>query len=329
MTDLKLKLSDIPDLTGQVAIITGGCSGIGLAAGRILASRNASVHALDISLPHPEDGENPPNWQSHRVDVSDWSQLSAAFKRIGRIDIAIANAGISEDFDFFSNIAGPDDAEPQYRCINSASSKLELLTMGAPVDVNLRAVINFVHLALYAFRKYDRGGSIVLTSSATGYSPEHSLPVYSAAKAGVLGLIRALRPSLPYTHNVVINGVAPAATITRLLPKNLAAPIIAAGSPVSTAEHVGLAVAWSAAGTEERQVDRYGKDPDEVLTRWPGRWNGRIILTLGDTWTEVEGPLADTRSEWLGEWPAKSTASQQILTDMRPLPSPHLNNWQP
>ncbi|KAI4862767.1 short chain dehydrogenase reductase [Hypoxylon rubiginosum] len=310
MTALKLNLSDIPDLTGQIAIITGGCSGIGLAAGRILASRNASVHALDISPPHPEDGENPPNWQSHIVDVSDWNQLSAAFKKIGRIDIAIANAGISEDFDFFSNIAGPDDAEPQYRCI----------------DVNLRAVINFVHLALSAFRKYDRGGSIVITASATGYSPEHSLPVYSAAKAGVLGLIRALRPSLPYTHNVVINGVAPAATITRLLPKNLAAPIVAAGSPVSTAEHVGLAVAWSAVGTEERQVDRYGRDPDEVLTRWPGRWNGRIILTLGDTWTEVEGPLADRKAEWLGEWQAKSTANQQVLTDMRPLPNPHSNN---
>lgn len=210
--------------------------------------------------------------------------------------------------------------------VSSVFSRPELLTTSTPVDVNLRAVINFVHLALSAFRKYDRGGSIVITASATGYSPEHSLPVYSAAKAGVLGLIRALRPSLPYTHNVVINGVAPAATITRLLPKNLAAPIVAAGSPVSTAEHVGLAVAWSAVGTEERQVDRYGRDPDEVLTRWPGRWNGRIILTLGDTWTEVEGPLADRKAEWLGEWQAKSTANQQVLTDMRPLPNPHSNN---
>ncbi|KAI1380478.1 short chain dehydrogenase reductase [Hypoxylon crocopeplum] len=308
MTALNLKLSDIPDLTGQVAVITGGCSGIGLAAGRIFASRNAIVHALDICPPHPEDGENPPNWQFHEVDISDWNKLSAVFKVIGRFDIAVANAGISEDFDFFSNIAGPEDPEPRYRCI----------------DVNLRAVINFIHLSLSTFGK--QGGSIVVTTSATGYCPEQSLPVYSATKAGVLGLVRALRPSLPYTHGVVINGVAPAATITRLLPKDLAAPIMAAGSPVSTAEHVGLAVAFSAVGVEKNQVDRYGKDPEGVLGHWPGRWNGRVILTLGDTWTEVEEPMAYTRPEWLGEQQAKSTAHQQKLTDMRPLPNFDLKN---
>ncbi|KAI2628693.1 short chain dehydrogenase reductase [Hypoxylon sp. NC1633] len=310
MTALHLKLSDIPDLTGQVAIITGGCSGIGLTTGRILASRNATVHALDISRPHPEDGENAVNWHSHVVDISDWKQLAAAFRAIGRVDIAIANAGIGEDFDFFSHIAGPEDVEPQYRCI----------------DINLRAVINFVHLSLSTFRKQGLGGSIVLTASATGYSPEQSLPVYSATKAGVLGLVRALRPSLPYTHGVVINGVAPAATVTRLLPKDLAAPIMEAGSPVSTAEHVGLAVAWSAVGVETSQVDRYGKDPERVLKHWPGRWNGRVILTLGDTWTEVEGPLAEKRPEWLGEQTARSTAHQQQLTDMRPLPNFDLRN---
>ncbi|KAI0396352.1 short chain dehydrogenase reductase [Xylariaceae sp. FL0594] len=310
MTSLYLKDSDIPDLSGKVAVITGGCSGIGLAAGRILASHNATVHALDISAPHPEDGPSPAGWHSRIVDVSNWEQLAAAFKDIGQIDMAIANAGISEDFDFFSNIASPESAEPQYKCI----------------DVNLRAAINFVHLALSAFERQGYGGSIVLTTSATGYSPEQSLPVYSATKAGVLGLIRSLRPNLPYTHGATINGVAPAATITRLLPQNLAAPIIAAGSPVSTSEHVGLAVAFSAVGREERQVDRYGKDPEAVRAHWPGRWNGRVILTLGNTWTEIEGPLADKRPEWLGGYQYESTQNQQRLTDMRPLPNFELAN---
>ncbi|KAI1818686.1 short chain dehydrogenase reductase [Poronia punctata] len=307
MTSLHLKDSDIPDLSGKVVIITGGCSGIGLAAGRILASHNATVHALDISAPHAEDGPNPPSWHSRIVDVSNWDQLAAAFKDIGKVDIAIANAGISEDFDFFTNIASPDSPEPKYRCI----------------DINLKAVINFVHLALSAFKKQGDGGSIVLTTSATGYSPEHSLPVYSATKAGVLGLIRSLRPNLPHTHGATINGVAPAATISRLLPKNLAAPIMAAGSPVSSAEHVGLALAYSAVATEERQVDRYGKDAEGTKA---GRWNGRVILTLGDTWTEIEGPLAEKRPEWLGEYQYTSTMNQQKLTDMRPLPNSDLPN---
>ncbi|KAI1281083.1 short chain dehydrogenase reductase [Xylaria sp. FL0933] len=310
MTTLHLSESDIPDLTGKVAVITGGCSGIGLAAGRILASRNATVFALDISPPHVEDGPNPAGWNSRIVDVANWKELASVFREIGQVDIAIANAGISEDFDFFSNVASAEDPEPRYQCI----------------DVNLKAVINFVHLALSAFEKQGYGGRIVLTTSATGYSPEHSLPVYSATKAGVLGLIRSLRPNLPYTHGATINGVAPAATITRLLPKNLAAPIIAAGSPVSTAEHVGLAVVYSAVAKERRQVDRYGKDPEAAKEHWPGLWNGRVILTLGDTWTEIEEPLADGRPGWLGAYPFTSTQSQQKLTDMRPLPNFELKN---
>ncbi|KAI0420254.1 hypothetical protein F5X98DRAFT_372067 [Xylaria grammica] len=56
MTSLYLKESDIPDLSGKVAVITGGRSSIGLAAGRILTTRNATVHALDISAPHPKGG---------------------------------------------------------------------------------------------------------------------------------------------------------------------------------------------------------------------------------------------------------------------------------
>ena len=158
----------------------------------------------------------------------------------------------------------------------------------------------------------------MLTASATGLFPEQSLPVYSACKAGVIGLVRALRASLPYTHKTTINAVAPAATITRLLPKHFAAPIIGAGLPVSSAHHVGLAIAYSAAATQQWQVERYGKDSSEVSNA-PGRWNGRVILTLGDTWTEIEEPLATLRPEWAGRYQSEMTARQQELTDFRPL----------
>lgn len=281
----------------------GGASGIGLAASRILAKHGVTVHVLDMSPPHAEDGPNSPNVHFHICNVASWKDLRAAFADIGHVDIAISNAGVSQSGDYFSDWfdASGELEEPKYE----------------EISVNFRAVMNFAKLALSAFKKQGPGGSLVITSSATGISPEQSLPVYSATKCGLLGLVRALRSTLPHTHGATINTVAPAATITRLLPANLAAPIMAAGAPVSSAEHVGLALAYSAIATQEHQVEAYGRDsPGAVQSK--GRWNGRTILTIGDTWTEVEEPLATLREQWLGKLQTEQTAWQQCLTDMRP-----------
>lgn len=115
-----------------------------------------------------------------------------------------------------------------------------------------------------------------------------------------------------------INAVAPAATITALLPKDLAAPIMAAGLPVSDAHHVALAIAWSATAMQTRQVEGYGRDPKESVED-EGRWNGRVILTLGTTWTELEEPIASMRKDWMGKYPTEMTALQQAATDTRDL----------
>ena len=327
MTSLHIKDSDIPDLTGKVAVITGiitrsegmnvrvrrsksdsitpvgGASGIGLAAARILANHGAVIHTLDISSSHPEDGPNPANIHPSICNVASWKELSEAFSRIGHIDIAISNAGVSEECDYFVDTFDAEGhlEEPRYNVL----------------EVNLRAVLNFVKLSLSAFKRQGPGGSIVITSSATGLCPEQSLPVYSASKCGLFGLVRALRSTVPHTHGATINIVAPAATITRLLPANLAAPIMAAGAPVSSAEHVGLALVYSATASQTNQTEAYGLDTPEMANA-KGRWNGRAILTLGDTWTEVEEPLAKLRPQWLGGYQAEKTAWQQSLTDQRP-----------
>lgn len=127
--------------------------------------------------------------------------------------------------------------------------------------------------------------------------------------------MRALR-STAIKDNVTINAVAPAATITDLLPKDLASPIIAAGLPVSSAHFVGLALVHSATAMESTRVEAYGKDKDAGSDEC-APWNGRVILTLGDTYTELEEGIAGTRRQWFGSWNTEVTRAQQAATDFR------------
>ena len=125
--------------------------------------------------------------------------------------------------------------------------------------------------------------------------------------------MRALRSTLP-ASGITINAVAPSATVTNLLPQNLAAPLMAAGLPVSSPDMVARAVVFSAVGMQKRRVEAYGKD-DGVEVE--GRWNGRTILTLGERYTEVEEMIAELRPKWLGDENARLTRKQQAATDFR------------
>ena len=71
---------------------------------------------------------------------------------------------------------------------------------------------------------------------------------------------------------------------------------------------------WSALGTETRKVEVYGKANDTQISK-SGRWNGRVIMTLGDTYTELEEPLADLREQWFGKRNLEFTRLQQAATD--------------
>ncbi|KAK3324435.1 hypothetical protein B0T19DRAFT_230499 [Cercophora scortea] len=316
MASLSFTDDDIPSLDGKVAIVTGGGSGIGLAAVRLLSRKGARVYMLDLSPPetdtipvaHAGESVIPAGTTFIACNVSKWAELRAAFTRCvaehGRIDIAIANAGVSEEFDYFEDRLGDDGEllEPPF----------------GVVDVNFRGVVDCVKLAVSQMRKQKAasgiGGSIVITASATAYAPEHNLPVYSATKAATITLMRALRSRLT-ADDISINCVAPAATVTKLLPGNLAAPMMAVGLPVSTAEFVGRALVYSATAQQTHRVQNYGKETP--ATDGPGRWNGRTILTLGEDYVEMEEPHAALRPFWLGWKSTELTKRQQAATDFR------------
>ncbi|KAM0231944.1 hypothetical protein ACHAPO_008243 [Fusarium lateritium] len=300
MTTLQIQEKDIPDLSGKKAVVTGGSSGIGWATANILANKGAQIYVLDQQEP---DSPVHHGITYLHCDICQWSDIVAALKTVGTFHIAVANAGVSEDADCLNDTFDDngDLVEPVYKVI----------------DVNLRGTLNFVKLAMHSMKKNSVEGSIVITSSATAYLAEQSLPVYSATKAALINFVRAMRSTLR-DSGITITSVAPAATITKLLPPDLAAPIIAAGLPVSSAHFVGLAVAYSATASEQQKVQAYGKDTEE-WKRSPGRWNGRTILTLGDRYTELEGPISAGRELWFGKENVSETRMQQAATDFRQL----------
>ncbi|KAF2219242.1 short chain dehydrogenase/ reductase, partial [Elsinoe ampelina] len=214
-----------------------------------------------------------------RCDQPSWKDLVEAFDRAASVDFAVANGGASDYVNYFNDTFDEE-------------GKLALPAQDV-FDTNVRGSINFCKLALSRMRKQVGGGSIALP---------------------MLGLVWAPR-SVTAKDNITINAVVPAATITNQLPEHLAAPIIDAGLPVSDADHVGWAIHFSATAQQSRPVELYGKDDDSFMK--PGRWNGRTIVTLGDTWTEVGEPRAELKALWMGPENLRLTRAQQILTEFR------------
>jgi NAD(P)-dependent dehydrogenase (short-subunit alcohol dehydrogenase family) len=146
---------------------------MGLATARLLASRGATVYILDQNQPRDADLPLPASVTYIPCDVTNWSQQVAAFEQAGpQIDLAVACAGMGEGaVDYFADSF-------------DASGKLLDPPM-ATMDVNYGGVLKFVKLAVSCMRRSGRGGSVVVVASATAYSPEIGLPVYSSLKAAV------------------------------------------------------------------------------------------------------------------------------------------------
>lgn len=175
------------DLSGRVAVVTGGGNGIGAAIADSLRGAGAHVIVWDC------DGESGPDRM--RVDVTDMGAVGNAASRLPRLDILINNAG-------YAGLTVPLDQYPpgEWRRV---------------IDVNLLGTFNVCHATVPLFRKAG-GGRIVNIASLAGKEGTPNASAYSAAKAGVIALTKSLGKELADT-GVLVNAVAPAAVRTRLL----------------------------------------------------------------------------------------------------------------
>jgi len=167
-------------LTDKVALITGGAgqNGLGFATARMMAAQGARVVILDLDRADPAGAAAKLGPQHIGVvaDVTDKQSCERAAKtvveRCGRIDILINNAGITQPRKITEITAADYDAV---------------------LDVSLRGTLYMSQAVLPAMRA-AKSGSIVCISSVSAQRGGGILggPHYSAAKAGVLGLARAM-----------------------------------------------------------------------------------------------------------------------------------------
>jgi NAD(P)-dependent dehydrogenase (short-subunit alcohol dehydrogenase family) len=181
MTAAAASIEDLMSLDGKVAVITGAARGIGIAIARRLAEAGASVVLGDRNLQLLES-EAPSFGESISVetveldaaDPASQQHLAAeAIRTMGRLDIWVNDAGIFP----FSSLADmtPDD----WRRV---------------VDINLSG---YFYGAQAAAGAMEREGVIVNISSIAGLRPDGpNLAHYTGAKAGVIGLTKALAVEL-------------------------------------------------------------------------------------------------------------------------------------
>jgi len=190
-------------LDGKVALVTGAARGLGQGIARGLAEAGADVAALDIvSVAETGDVVRNEGRRFHAMNVdlleADAKLASEVVEEcvseLGRLDILVNNAGIirrAPALEF-----GEDDWE-------------------AVVKINLSAAFYLSQAAARHFVEEGRGGRIINTASVLSYEGGMIVPSYSASKAGIANLTRALANEwAPLGINV--NAIAPSYFTTEL-----------------------------------------------------------------------------------------------------------------
>jgi NAD(P)-dependent dehydrogenase (short-subunit alcohol dehydrogenase family) len=169
------------DLTGRVAVVVGGTSGIGQAIAQGLEQHGARVMAAGRSS------------EQYPVDVTSRQSLEQLRDKVGRVDILI-------------NAAGQTFRQPTIDVTELAWTKL--------IDISLTGMLRAAQV-FYEPLKISGHGRVVNIASLSSYVAFHEVAPYCAAKTGVLSLTRSLAVEWA-KDNICVNAIAPGVFPTEL-----------------------------------------------------------------------------------------------------------------
>lgn len=184
------------DLTGKIALVTGGSRGIGRATSLALAAQGAYVvvgyvrgeEAAQKTLGEIEAAGG--RGETLRIDAGDFagseSAVSDLAKRLGRLDVLVVSAGIS---------------------IDALMLRLKEEDLDTTLTVNLKGAIAAAKAALKVMMK-QRWGRVIFLSSVVGEAGNAGQTAYAASKAALLGVTKSLAKEYA-VRNVTVNAVTP------------------------------------------------------------------------------------------------------------------------
>jgi NAD(P)-dependent dehydrogenase (short-subunit alcohol dehydrogenase family) len=186
----------------NVAVITGGASGIGRAIATALTLRGDSVTVADLDKRGADEVagrlSEHGTAEAAELDVTDPEAVAALYRdvrdRHGRLDLVFNNAGIA---------------------VGGRTDELTLDHWNKTLDVNLRGVIHGVHAA-YPIMLEQGHGHIVNTASMAGLVPAPLMLPYTATKHAVVGMSLALRAEAA-SRGVRVSAICPGFVDTPLL----------------------------------------------------------------------------------------------------------------
>lgn len=184
------------DLTGKVAFVTGGSRGIGRATAEVLAEQGAQVvltyvgneasarEAVDAILQKGRKAE------AVRVDVADGAAaeqaIADAAKRLGRLDVLVANAGIS---------------------IDGLLLRVKDDDFDRVLGVNLKGSVACARAAIKVMMR-AKAGRVIFISSVVGEMGNPGQTTYAASKAALLGVTKSLAKEYA-SRGITVNAVTP------------------------------------------------------------------------------------------------------------------------
>lgn len=181
-------------------------AGIGFAVATMLAKQGWRVSIIDINEEMGQTAATSINATFYKADVRDWASLSSAFdqtmQKHGRLDFVFANAGITDPRTFYDvHPSTEPPPEPNFSLL----------------DINLKGVVNSAYLAQHYFRStklsippgevYDP--SLVITSSIAALEIIPIVPLYSAAKSGLVAFANAIAPQFHEKDSIRVSSICP------------------------------------------------------------------------------------------------------------------------